>query len=54
MKIYYRNRLLYTSVILSYRGKQIKLDDIIIDTGSATTLFDVDEVLPLGMKIAVY
>jgi len=54
MKIEIRNGLPYTSVSLTYEGRQITLDNILLDTGSAGTIFSADKILDRGLHIEVY
>ncbi|MDM8548910.1 hypothetical protein QUF72_02485 [Desulfobacterales bacterium HSG2] len=54
MKIEIRNGLAYTSVSLTYEGRQITLDNILLDTGSAGTIFSADKILDRGLHIEVY
>ncbi|WP_047985877.1 aspartyl protease family protein [Ornithinibacillus californiensis] len=39
------------SVTLLYRGKSILIDNILLDTGCSTTIFDTDEVECIGLTI---
>src|SRR2546428_130805 len=41
---------IFTSATLSYRGQQITLQRILIDTGSESTAFRVDAVEPIGIR----
>jgi hypothetical protein len=38
-------------VWLAYTGKVIQLDDVLLDTGCSTTIFDTDEVEGVGLII---
>jgi predicted aspartyl protease len=49
VKIRIEKGLPYVTVALSYRGQQTTLDRVILDTGSAASLFAVDEVSKLGL-----
>ena len=44
MKFHFRNGLIWVSIDLDYEGKDVKIDNCIIDTGSATTAIDIDLV----------
>ena len=44
MKIRIKNGLSYISVTLSYRGKEITFDQVLLDTGSMGTIFSIDKV----------
>lgn len=39
----------YVAVTLSYKGRQLELDQIVVDSGSAGTVFSSDEVAILGI-----
>ena len=49
MKLVLRESLLFVPVTLVYRGVRLEIDDILVDTGSATTLLSIDAVAPLGI-----
>lgn len=49
MKLVLRETLLFTSLTLAYRGARLEIDDILVDTGSSTTLLSIDAVAPLGI-----
>lgn len=44
MKFKFRGGLIWIPVSLVYEGKQIRIDECILDTGSATTAFDINFV----------
>ena len=44
MNFKYKDGLLWIPIEIVYEGIQVKIDDCIIDTGSATTAFDIDIV----------
>ena len=50
MKIYLRDGLPFVSAILTYRGSEIEVENVLLDTGSAATLFSVDKVIEIGLK----
>ncbi|OKP87047.1 hypothetical protein A3844_11155 [Paenibacillus helianthi] len=39
----------FVSMIVVYRGKEIKLEKVLLDTGSASTLLNADVVQEIGM-----
>lgn len=39
------------SVLLTFKGRKIRLDDVLLDTGCSTTIFDTDEVEEVGLII---
>lgn len=49
MKIRLQGGLLYVPVQLSFRGRELALDDVILDTGSAASVLSADAVLPTGL-----
>ena len=52
MKIRLEDGLPYVTVILSANGQQINFGKVLLDTGSAGTLFATDKVLGVGLKMA--
>lgn len=44
MKIRIENGLSYISVTLTYRGRELTLDKVLLDTGSMGTIFAIDQV----------
>jgi hypothetical protein len=44
MKIRVRGGLPYITVSLNYRGKQVTLEDVLLDTGSSGTIFSTDKM----------
>ncbi len=52
MKIEVREGLPYTTAKLTHHGKTITLENVVIDTGSASTLFRTDDLLQLGIVFA--
>lgn len=50
MRIYLIDHLLQTSLVLSYKGKSLKIDNLVIDTGAAHTLLSSDIVSQIGIK----
>lgn len=51
MKIQIQDGLPIISIDLSYKGNKICLDNILLDTGCSTTIFDTDEVEQIGLII---
>jgi len=50
MKIRLQGRMPYVTVLLSYRGRQRLLEDVVLDTGSASSVFSADEVFQIGIE----
>ena len=40
MKLIYKNGLLFTSIILKYFGKTVIIDNVVIDTGASSCIFE--------------
>ena len=50
MNIQVRDGLPYVTVTLLYSGQQLDLGNVLLDTGSAGTLFAADQVLAVGLQ----
>jgi hypothetical protein len=50
MEIRLRHGLLWVSASLLYSGKQLLCKNVLVDTGSAGTVFSVDRVFTMGMQ----
>jgi predicted aspartyl protease len=50
MKIRLQDGLPYVTVTLDHRGQQLLLDNVLLDTGSAGTIFSADKVAALGVQ----
>lgn len=51
MKIERCEGLPLVSVLLSYNGKTMQLNDVLLDTGCSSTILDTDEVEAIGIII---
>ena len=51
MKMRIQEGLLYVTVTLIYRDGQIALERVLLDTGSVSTVFSVDKVLEVGLRL---
>lgn len=49
MKLRLQGGLLYVPVHLGFRGRDLVLKDVILDTGSAGSVVSADAVLPMGL-----
>lgn len=49
MKIALRHGLPFVSVTVGYRDRQLQLDDVLLDTGSAGTVFSADRLLAIDL-----
>lgn len=50
MQIECTHDLLQTSMTICYRGRSLKIDNLVIDTGAAHSLLSSDIVSEIGMK----
>jgi len=50
MRLLLKDNLPFTEVILNYRGVEIKIPDVLIDTGSASTILAAHLVAEAGIK----
>jgi len=53
MNIQVQDGLPYVTVTLLYGGQQLELANVLLDTGSAGTLFAVDQVVAVGLQYEV-
>lgn len=49
MKISYDGQLISTSLSVTFQGKVLKINDVIIDTGSSHTIFSPDILEKIGV-----
>jgi len=49
VKIRLQGGLPYVPVHLAFRGRELVIDDVILDTGSAASVVSADAVLPIGL-----
>ncbi|MDR6715532.1 retropepsin-like aspartic protease [Paenibacillus sp. 2003] len=49
MKINYDGQLITTSLTVTFRGKTLEIDDVIIDTGSSHTIISPDVLEEIGV-----
>lgn len=47
------SRLPFVETKVFFRGRSIKLENVLIDTGSAGTIFNVNKLEKIGVKISV-
>jgi len=50
MDLRLQHGLLFVSASLIYSGKQMVCKNVLVDTGSAGTVFSIDRLLDIGMK----
>jgi hypothetical protein len=50
MKVRLQDGLPFMSVTLDHRGQQLLLENVLLDTGSAGTIFSTDKVALMGMQ----
>jgi len=51
MKIRLEDGLPYVTVVLSHSGQQVSFEKVLLDTGSAGTIFATDKVLTVDLKM---
>lgn len=51
MKINLKHGLPFVSVIICYGGKELQLENVLLDTGSAGTIFNADVVYDIGVQV---
>lgn len=49
MKIAYDGQLITTSLVVTFRGHSLRIDDVIIDTGSSHTVISPDVLEGIGV-----
>lgn len=49
MRLALRHGLLYVAVSLTFRNRELQLPDVIVDTGSAGTIFSADALLQIDL-----
>lgn len=52
MKLWFEHGLLYVSATVSYQRRRLELNKVLLDTGSAATVFSVDQMLQIGLDYA--
>jgi hypothetical protein len=52
MKIEIQNGLPFVRATITHAGKQLRLNNVLVDTGSASTIFATDQLLSLGVHYA--
>lgn len=51
MDLAIRYGLPFVTVVLEYGGRKLELDNVLLDTGSASTLFQVDRLTSLDLRM---
>lgn len=49
MNIRLQDELPFVAITLTYRGQSIKFENVLLDTGSAGTIFSTDKLAPIGL-----
>jgi len=49
MQLQFKNDLLYISVIIAYQEVKTEISNVLIDTGSATSIFSADQVIKINL-----
>jgi len=50
MKLEYKNGLLFVDINIGYKGNNVLLKNVVVDTGAAHTIINPDSVYELGIK----
>ena len=50
MKLQLRHGLLFHSVCIRHKGNELEINDILIDTGSASTVISIDALSSIGIQ----
>jgi hypothetical protein len=50
MKLRIEHGLLFADATLTYRGRVLQLNNVMLDTGSAGTLFSIDQLTNIGLQ----
>jgi hypothetical protein len=50
MKIQLKDGLPFVSTQLTYQGRRITLENVLLDTGSAGSIFPTDRVMSIGVE----
>ena len=50
MRLMLKDSLPYVTVIIAYKGKTIEIPDVLVDTGSASTILAVDRLTAIDIK----
>lgn len=50
MKINLRGGLPFVNLLIEYRGQRLSLENVLLDTGSAGTVFAIDKLLAIGLQ----
>ena len=50
MQLLLKDSLPYVTVIIAYKGKTIEIPDVLVDTGSASTILAVDRLTAIDIK----
>lgn len=50
MKLEYKNGLLFVDMNIGYKGNNVLINNVVVDTGAAHTIINPDSVYELGIK----
>ena len=53
MKLRIQRQLLFVTATIQHQGQSLQLEHVLIDTGSAATVFRVDRLLEVGIEYAL-
>jgi predicted aspartyl protease len=49
MRLTLRDELPFVTIKIAYRGAEVEVPDVLVDTGSASTMLSADVIAPLGI-----
>ncbi len=50
MQLSLKDNLPFTTVTIAYQGQEVSIDNVLIDTGSASTIFSADSVISINIS----
>jgi hypothetical protein len=50
MKIRLQDELPFVAIVLAYRGQKLEFENVLLDTGSAGTIFSTDKLSQVGLQ----
>ena len=53
MQLLLKDDLPYVTVTVAYKGKTVEISDVLVDTGSASTILSVDKLTDVDIKPSV-
>jgi predicted aspartyl protease len=53
MQLWLKDSLPYVTIMVAYQGKMVEVSDVLVDTGSASTILSADKLMDVGIKPSV-